>query len=171
MKAGLITILFIISSLFVYAQQDLKLKKKGDLWGYVNKSDSVIIDYQFETAGYFHNGFAVVKRNGSYLIIDNNGTVVTELPGYESVYWIVHDQSEDLFLGIKDKKWGIINDQGKVLVPFQYDRLTPWSDDGHILVALINDKVGIIKTDGSVIIPSRLPAKRIASIVRGPATP
>lgn len=51
---------------------------KGERWGFVNSLGEIYIDYQYEDAKPFSNGYAAVKQNGLWGYIDSNGDFVIE---------------------------------------------------------------------------------------------
>ncbi|MFK7970908.1 MAG: WG repeat-containing protein [Bacteroidia bacterium] len=50
--------------------------RKGDLFGYVNEVQQVVIPVEFTQAGQFYNGRARVEQNGKSFFIDRTGTCV-----------------------------------------------------------------------------------------------
>ena len=50
----------------------------------MDKSGNIVINGQYESAGYFSNGLAKVKKNGKWGYIDERGTVVIDFQ-YDSV--------------------------------------------------------------------------------------
>ena len=56
----------------------------GINYGYLNDSGEVKIEPIFKEANPFYNGYAIVKSNGKYGVIDKNGKFVIE-PTYEEL--------------------------------------------------------------------------------------
>ena len=52
--------------------------ESGGKWGYVDTDGNVVIDYQFEEARSFANGFAAVKVNGAWGFIDKDNNIIVE---------------------------------------------------------------------------------------------
>lgn len=53
----------------------------------------------------------------------------------------------------KDGKWGIIDNNNKVIIPFQYDRLTMSYKEPYWIIARKNEKEGMIDRQGQIQIP------------------
>lgn len=78
-KKLIIAIVFSIVSLTGFAQQadwSMVPYRVGDKWGYASVDQQVLIQPQFEEAGWFHAGYAVVKKAGKYGYADRTGKMV-----------------------------------------------------------------------------------------------
>ena len=76
---NLILALFLTITLPVFAQNaDLSLipYRQGDLWGYASPDKTIVINPEYEDAGLFYEGFAIVKKGGKYGYISKTGKVV-----------------------------------------------------------------------------------------------
>jgi hypothetical protein len=72
---------------------------------------STVLPAQFEHAGEFHDGLAVVKKDGAYGFIDRSGTLVISAQ-YKEV-----SEFADGLAGtrVKDGAWGFIDTQGRMV--------------------------------------------------------
>lgn len=110
--------LFIIFHLFVLtasAQSDMLVPAKNEngIYGYVNQFGKKIIDNDFDWAGEFHRGFAVVMQADSFYYINRDGVIVSK--GYDLAYpflqsfTIVSRSGRfgyiDTSLKVKNNKW------------------------------------------------------------------
>jgi protein TonB len=68
------------------AQSDMLVPAKNDegVFGYVNQFGKKIIDYDFDWAGAFHRGYAVIMQADSFYYINRDGVIVSD--GYELAY-------------------------------------------------------------------------------------
>ena len=57
-------------------------------WGYIDRDGNVAIDFTFEKAGIFHQGFAHVERDGKSGFIDRNGKVIVPFI-FDDAWWFV----------------------------------------------------------------------------------
>ncbi|GAB4336331.1 MAG: hypothetical protein OHK0038_14530 [Flammeovirgaceae bacterium] len=114
--------------------------RKGDKWGYSDKSKKIIIPIQFEEACPFEEGLAKVKMNGNWGFIDKNGREFvkcqySEIQSFKNGYSIVG----------KHGKWGVVERNGREVVPCQFDEVT------HICEKYFRAKKGnsfVICTEG-----------------------
>ena len=53
-------------------------------YGFIDKSGKVVIELQFDDAGYFSEGLACVEKDDKYFFIDKSGKVVIE-PQFDEV--------------------------------------------------------------------------------------
>src|SRR5205823_3344504 len=94
--------------------------EKGNLlaerYGFVNTRGRVVIDPQWEDAGYFSEGLTPVKRNGKWGFIDKTARVVIE-PQWENEPYF----REGLASVKRDGKWGLIDKTGRVVSEPQWE--------------------------------------------------
>lgn len=105
------------------------------------------------------------KTDYSYYLFDMNAEIektYTKLP-YTLIYFY-NPPELDRYTVYKDDKYGIIDGQGRVIVPLEYDFICPAYHDGMIEVSkdgggrdwkekLANRKCGYINLDGELVIP------------------
>lgn len=114
-----------------------KIYNGNNTWGFINTNKELVIEYQYEEAGYFSCGLAPVKKNGEWKYINKDNKIVHErkdaiiaFPCYENKALIQYE----------DNKYKIID-----LKPF-------FPDDDKILsdMALVwsNSKYHLFKTTG-----------------------
>lgn len=138
-----------LSQTYVY-----EVKVKGSkLWGYANLDGEVIIDPSFKLAFEFsENGRAIVFQKRHFAIIDLEGNsldieveklkVITDpWSGYPDGY------SDGLLCIKQDNKWGVLQTDGKLLVPAKYDNLTSFS--GGYAIAGIDQEFLVIDNEGN----------------------
>ena len=104
--------------------------KKDGLWGYLDMGGAVAIAPQFTEAGSFREGVAAVKVSGKYGYIDRTGKELL-LPSYADAGYSLHGllpvarwKKTD---GVDALRWGLINHQGEVVLPLEYECLE-WGD-------------------------------------------
>ena len=109
---------------------------------------------KYQGVGRLKGGLAYVKYNDLYGYIDENLNEVIPCI-YESVG---RCSQNHLFIVCKNKNYGVIDKEGKEIIPFKYNRLIAWGS-GLLKAAIYeNDnymraKWGVITEDGREIIP------------------
>lgn len=74
----------------------------GTKWGYVNSSDSVVLNFKYDEAYPFAGGYAVVKIDGGYILIDTSGNkMAIDKVGLDEVVSMVGNK----IAGIKDGRY------------------------------------------------------------------
>ncbi len=113
---------------------------RGQLWGFVDLHGETAIEPIYSAAGFFHDGLALVKKNGVGFYINKMGEQVKE-PHFDGLYRTK----------VKDK-YGCTDSSGKFVIPPRFDKIYPSSCG--IVVAIIghadldcDEKNGSIKTD------------------------
>ena len=67
----------------VYKDNKLFAKKENEKWGFVDSSENVKVNYQYDRVTEFNEfGYAGICKNNKWGVIDSNGTVIQE-PKYE----------------------------------------------------------------------------------------
>ena len=105
---------------------------EGRKWGYIDAQGNTVIPPKYHSAGYFHEGRAVVWRKAQDnaappACIDENGRVVFELP---ADCWVVNPFSEGIawFLTHRTVKYGGYDRDGKLIVGPKYDNVGDFSE-------------------------------------------
>ena len=98
--------------------------KRNGKWGYVDKDGLVVIECKFDKAERFNeHGFAMIKNDIYWAIINNKGELVTDY--YDQIYKF----SKNVVARVKKGKfYGFINNKGKVVVPVIYNYAIDFSD-------------------------------------------
>lgn len=96
---------------------------------YINKANQRAIQRDFNYAGNFHAGYAIVgignceeEDSCMYGIIDKRGEFVVP-----PVYDIIEDATEGFYMAAKDGKYGFINARGETAITFKYSDALPFS--------------------------------------------
>ena len=130
--------------------------KYNDKWGYVKRKEGGLqtaIPFIYEEAVSFSGRFAMVKKNKRYGWIDGNGN--TRIPfEYLAVGKADNGKADDIITGARVQnsygKWGIINTSPKPILPFQYDSISTFGDDGIAIVEK-DGAYGFIDRNGSLL--------------------
>ena len=110
---------------------------KGGKIGFINKSNELVIPFQFDYSssrwgdtGYlFHDGYCVMtNKDGKFGLIDINGNWVVE-PEYDEL-WNAHKTGNRIV--VNDGKHGVLDSCGNVVYPTEYFYIDIW-EDGFVL--------------------------------------
>lgn len=125
--------------------------KNNGAWGFVDDEGVVVIPFEWDYAGVFNEGLALVRDdNDKYGFIDETGTEVIPCQWKEALSF-----SEGLS-PVKDRneKWGFINQSGEVVIRCEWEDAWAFSE-GLALVEDINGKYGFIDKTGRLVIPCK----------------
>lgn len=114
----------------------------GEHWGYVSYDGGVILDFIYEEATPFCNGYAVVKLDGVYTLIDENGywNAIDKI-GLESVT----DISASAVVGMKGGKYQIYTRTFQLMSEEVFDAI--YMNDNGLYVVQKNGKWAILSQD------------------------
>jgi hypothetical protein len=111
---------------FIKNEVDFLGAKKENKFGVINRFNETIIPFDYDSliTLEFKNTdlFLLARKNGQWLGLNYSGTPAMDfnkfsITEYSSIGYI----DNDLFAVKKDKKYGIINTKGEVIVPLDYD--------------------------------------------------
>ena len=142
-----------------------RIKENGK-WGWIDKNGKVVIDVQYDSTSVFENGFSLVNvggrwdtrgnfEGGKWWLISQTGATISEK--YDEIYI---DASQKLMTIVLNKKYGMMDQKGKVIVPTIYDDMS-YSCNTGMPGGFVNGFVGVRKNRkwgymneaGKVIIP------------------
>ena len=104
--------------------------------------------YDFKS---YSHGMVGVWNNGKYGYIDKMGNVVIPFGKFDKYDDVYYESKVDLFIVMKDWKYGIIDRNYNELVPLIYDDIYPFFEGCAFVVK--NEKLGCIDKNGKEIIP------------------
>lgn len=116
--------------------------KKGKKFGYIDKNGSLVIDYKFQNAKDFHNGFAQISNGTYWALINLKGEKITDW--YEKII----PYQGDLAVVYKLGNVGLINKEGKFVGQW-YQQITPM--EYGLYKVKKYDKYAIVNKDGYLV--------------------
>lgn len=122
---------------------DNEIKK----WGYMDRDLNLVIpaiyDENYRDAPNFSHGLAIPQLNGKDIVIDNKGRVVVDCDklGYRKVDIISDEAEKDVLIEVKDNngKNGVLNSEGKIVVPIEYKRVDISYDDDEVYISAVSE--------------------------------
>ena len=157
MKSTFISILALLATSITFSQE-LQVysdyKSSGQLYGYKNAMDAIIIPAKYHSAKSFKNGLALVAildkdANWKHGFINEKGKEVIPLKYSSSHEYF----SEDLVAVELNEKWGFINREAKVMIPFSYDFIYYTGFTEGLAPVMLNKKWGYIDKNGKQVVP------------------
>lgn len=118
--------------------------------GYINENGDELMEPEYEWAGNFSGGVAVVQKDGLYGIINKEGRFLVP-PTYEQTKGEFHDG----LLGVKkDEKWGFVDSRGNWIIEPQFEE-TQNFQNGYAMVARGLRQWGCIDKSGKMLVPMK----------------
>ncbi len=118
----------------------------NDKWGFIDTSGKLLIQPQFDVGTIFREGVAAVKLNSVHILINPKGETIAS--GYEDLDVFAAD---GLIAASLNRKWGYLDLQGGVAIPFVYDGARTFS--GRFATVEKGEKWGYVDQKGEVVIP------------------
>ncbi|MCL1863707.1 MAG: WG repeat-containing protein [Defluviitaleaceae bacterium] len=131
------------------------------IYGFIDKTGELVIDFQFTWAGCFHDGVAVARKGDMVGVIDTTGQAIipfiyTSLNsnwdwGRPYTNGLVVARLGDWQTGVS----GVLDREGNTVIPFEFASISLGS--GGSMIATIRDgenrRTGMLNQDGEVIVP------------------
>lgn len=125
-------------------------------YSYIDRDGETAIPGEFDEAGMFDGGYAWVKKDGNWMIIDSSGEIIEET-NYS--YVTLTSYSEGLIAVWQDGKYGYANQKGKLVIPCKYEtewgRIPPSCFSEGLASVYIEGKYGYLDKNGNVAIPCK----------------
>lgn len=116
-------------------------------WGYIDATGKEVIFPKYDDAEIFNNGLAAVSIAGKWGLIDKNG----ESQGKAEFDEIFNNEDLPLIKVRIDKKVGLVNRKGKIVVPVKYDNVIPYNNEA--VAVKLRNKWGVADTTGKLAVP------------------
>ncbi len=148
MRIAFVAVLICVASLAEARLPDLIPYRKGNRWGYCDSTKKIKIEPRFRKVSTFSESTALIYVGYWYGMIDSTGKVILR-----PFYSYIDDESVNNCRIVRPRQngpCGIINAQGKTVVPFEYSWLG-WA--GPYIRAIRNNMYGVLDHQGNVVIP------------------
>ena len=120
----------------------------GENCGFVDEDGKIVINPQFDGAGFFtRDGVAPVSNGGKWGLIDRKGSYVVN-PQFDSILML--DGGDTLLVEVGGQ-WGTADRKGAYIINPQFDEMGPFDPKGRALVQS-GDQYGFIDRKGAYII-------------------
>ena len=150
----------------------LIIKKVNGKYGFVNEKGKIVIPCKYDEVYDFSEGLAAVRKGdywGFWGFINSKGEEVIPCKydnakpfknGYAAVEQLEYEDGEPILSVEPDPHWGVIDKNGKVIIPFNYDFHygfddEPFFSDGIAIMSDSTEKKGYINLDGKIIAPCK----------------
>lgn len=135
----------------------LQAYNKAGKCGLINENGDILIDFKFDNLRLIHDtmyvgfDYSYDLRNKKYfavgcIIYDKNFKQITQIKNYDQIEY----NGIKRFIVKKDNKFGVLNYNGEVIVPLEYDNLTPQNGDYYVFK---DNKSGMINLEGKIVLP------------------
>ncbi|NME69127.1 WG repeat-containing protein [Flammeovirga aprica] len=133
-----ISILLLVTNL-LFSQDQLVPYLKSGKYGYMSsETKKLVIPVQFDHAELFYDEVAYVEKGGEFGFIDKQGNEVVKIGTYVTTDEEPPRFNHGLLAVVKDKKFGVINNKGQVIVPFKYDYIGEFCE-GKAAVGMLKE--------------------------------
>ena len=131
--------------------------KDGKYAIYSNKEQKFVTDYLFEKISYVPaRNYFVVRKDGQNMVIDIQGNKIDFPIYYPNNFTkeaLMHYRlNKGVYPVVQNGKVGVIDPNGKVIVPFEYKSITGISDD-LMLVTNFDNEEGFIDKYNNIVVP------------------
>lgn len=132
--------------------EGLAAVRKGEHWGFIDKSGKEMIRFQYDNARYFAEGLAPVQKNEKWGFIDKTGKQIIGFQFDDAYYF-----SEGLAQVLVGDQWGYIDRSGKMIIKPQFKHSVfyvgaNWFSEGLAWVEMEKDKWAVIDKSGKVVV-------------------
>jgi hypothetical protein len=143
------------------------IAKKDGKWGVIDENANILIPFQFQSIEYLSlpdgsslwgnhqakplkqtRGYFEVTQDGKTGFIDNTGAQLVAAAYQKAFMWL----DAKVAYVRKDDMWGMVDINGKVLVPFEYDLPAP-ADGRMCILKDKNNKLGAFDQFGKPLLP------------------
>ena len=116
-------------------------------YGFVNPQGEIVIPLTLDYADDFENNYALIEQNGKRGIINQLGQTVVPM----KYAWLENFNQYGLARAKEDSLFGLIDQNGSVILPFEYDQIGECADSLCLVVK--DGKYGYVNVKGDLAIP------------------
>ena len=125
---------------FVFIDGLAPITNERGYLGLINTDGKIIIQPKYSTIKVLSKDLILVYENGNYYFIDSNEKPLFDI-SFQSVELL--EGTSEIFIINQDDKYGIMNDQGKIILECQYNQILKQTDHNnhYIFQATIGENI------------------------------
>lgn len=143
----------------LFHQNKIIVRNFNNQYGVIDSTFKILIDFKYDNLESIPCAlnYLLYTQNGKKGAMDYNGRDLFQ-EAYEEVRYDIHyEQERDIFKVRKNGKWGVINFENKILLPFEYDSikfLGHWNRPKvKLWVVEKNNIFGVVDENNKIFIP------------------
>ena len=124
----------------------------GATWSFIDKKGNVLRSgYNSIKHSLNCSLWAAKTTAGTWDVFDEQNNIISHLSGFLSIDFPLNKTDKEIFNVNKEGKFGCVNRNGDVIIPFEYDNVLKNSFD--LVSVKKNGKWGVLSTDNEIVIP------------------
>jgi hypothetical protein len=120
--------------------------QKDGLWGYINKENDVVIDFEYQWVSNFYDGEAIVLKNEVFDLIDTSGKSVLA----KTYVDLIRDWNTGTIKFKENNLYGLMDNDGKIIMEATYASIGDFYEDRAVVKK--DNKFGYIDIDGKLVV-------------------
>lgn len=129
--------------------EGLTAAKRDGKWGYLDTEGNIALPFEYDNASSFKGSYARVTKDSRTFVIDRAGNEICDK--VEKLQFGCDEPLEGVCAGIKDGKYGLLDDKGQFILPCDFDGIERWGVT-HLVQVSKDHKYGIYDLSGKEII-------------------
>ncbi len=123
--------------------------KKDNRWGFIDTTGRFVITPVYDDASAFENGYAWVKQNGKYALLNTEGKLISDFEF--TSYRHVLPGTSNVLLAAREERWAIFTLSLENKTPAVFDELR---DCGQgLILARKQQRWGVVSAEGKTLVP------------------
>ncbi len=123
--------------------------RKNGKWGYIDPEGNTVLPFEYDSVSSFSNNNARVTKDKRTYIIDKTGREICDK--IEMLDFGCDYPLNGFEAGIKDDKYGVLDDANQFIVPCEFDNIERWGIVPKVIVYKDN-KYGIYDLSGNEVV-------------------
>jgi hypothetical protein len=143
----------------LFHQNKIIVKNLSNQYGVIDSTFKILIDFKYDNLKSIPCAldYLLYAQNGKKGAMDFNGRDLFAEAYEDVVYDIHYEQERDIFKVKKNGKWGVVNFENEILLPFEYDSikfLGHWNRPKvKLWVVEKNNIFGVVDENNKIFIP------------------
>ncbi|BBE16547.1 hypothetical protein AQPE_0687 [Aquipluma nitroreducens] len=153
-KVGKVTLPVEFEEINLFEGNSFTIAKRGGLYGLINSNGDIKLPFEYKNIISNKDwDYIILQKDKFYGVIDKQSLKEIFPMEYEEIEQCFYDENN--FIAKKNSRYGIITRTKKIIIPFEYDKISNWVEYGPKEHFVIKDgKEGLISREGKIVIPT-----------------
>jgi len=124
---------------------------KDAKWGYIDTLGEMVVDYKFDLVENYSNNRAMVKLDGHWGMLDQDGNEVLATQ-YDDFDFLPNSNNQLFYIAQHIRLHGAIDSNGKIIVPVKYTKVRDFNNK-RVAVRNVYNRWGFVNQKSEEVIP------------------